>query len=107
MKYRKRGAPVTLEYLLSNTVRDGDCLKWAGGKAKGYALIKIAGKKVLVTRFIQRLLGQDLKTEQFVLHKCDVPSCINPKHLEIGDHKLNMQQMVDRGRAAWTKQPYS
>jgi hypothetical protein len=36
----------------------------------------------------------------FVLHKCDVRLCINPDHLELGDHLTNMAQMVARGRHA-------
>ena len=35
----------------------------------------------------------------FVLHKCDVHGCVNPDHLELGDHAENMRQAVDRGIA--------
>ena len=35
---------------------------------------------------------------KMVLHKCDVPYCINPEHLYIGDAKQNILDCISRGR---------
>lgn len=42
-----------------------------------------------------------------VLHRCDVPCCVNPKHLFLGTKADNSQDMVSKGRDGATRHPDS
>ena len=34
----------------------------------------------------------------FVLHRCDVPACVNPSHLFLGNNQENVDDMMNKGR---------
>jgi hypothetical protein len=40
----------------------------------------------------------DLKDGEWVLHRCDTPACVNPKHLFLGDAKANAQDRAKKDR---------
>ena len=46
-----------------------------------------------------RLGNGELVDGMFVCHTCDVPACVNPRHLYLGTAQTNMDDKVRRGRA--------
>jgi hypothetical protein len=77
------------------------CWLWLGGRnSSGYGVLR----NPLTRRGIQAHRAAWLKFKGEVpeglqvLHRCDVPACVNPDHLFLGTHTENMQDMTKKGR---------
>lgn len=83
---------------------DGDpsvCWPWVGGKTpKGYGILWESKKKSIRAHRLSLESYTGKPCGAMVLHLCDNPSCVNPFHLQNGDHGENMRQMAQRKRAA-------
>lgn len=65
----------------------------------GYGRLHINGERHLATRLMMSIvLGFEI-TDEFVLHKCDNPPCVNPAHLFLGTAKDNAIDMMIKGRS--------
>lgn len=90
----------TIESLFENTSPEPNtgCWLWTESvDTSGYANCKINRKTGTVHRLMAKLCGMRI-TGKEVMHSCDQPSCINPRHLAIGTHADNMVSMRARGR---------
>jgi len=78
---------------------EDDCWEWQAGKLpQGYGLFKIQGLTQRAHRLAYQLSRHNIPDGLFVLHSCDNPPCVNPKHLFIGTHQDNMNDMKRKGR---------
>ena len=87
-----------------NKQSENDCWEWMlSSKSKnGYGSIwDNAKKKSLLThRVSYELTYGEIPEGAVVMHTCDNPKCVNPKHLTIGSHKLNGEDKARKGRSA-------
>lgn len=77
------------------------CWIWMGALDKfGYGHICLGGASsapIPAHRASMIIAGHDLR-DAFVLHRCDIPSCVNPDHLFLGTQLDNIRDMIAKGR---------
>jgi hypothetical protein len=77
------------------------CWIWKASKNKqGYGRFGVsAGKAVNAPRVSWTILKGDIPEDNFICHKCDNPSCVNPDHLFIGTRQDNIDDMMKKKRS--------
>lgn len=84
---------------LSHVSKTRNCWKWTACKLKrGHGRIRIGKKLILAHRVSYELFVGPIPENLWVLHKCDVRDCVNPKHLYVGTPKNNTADMFHRKR---------
>lgn len=76
------------------------CHIWIGGaNALGYGLIRDGVRHKRAHRVAWEMVNGPIPCGMVILHRCDVPSCVNPDHLMVGTQADNMRDMGRKGRA--------
>ena len=75
------------------------CWLWLGGQSAGRAVFL----NTTAARIAWRLYRGKIPKGLHVLHRCDIPMCVNPEHLFLGTHADNVADMVAKDRYAKRK----
>ena len=76
------------------------CWLWMGTQDR-YGQFRIGGRnghQVGAHRVAWMLANGLIPMGVHVLHRCDIPTCVNPSHLFLGTRKDNMQDAARKGR---------
>lgn len=77
-----------------------ECWAWlAGRNRKGYGVVSAKPGQSRLSHVRSFLISVGATGGFFVLHKCDNPRCVNPKHLFLGTNRDNMEDMREKGRS--------
>lgn len=79
--------------------RWNQCWIWQGPVgSRGYGCFKFSCVNWQAHRIAYYLYYNEDPGDFCVCHSCDVPLCVNPRHLWLGTHTDNMQDMITKGR---------
>jgi hypothetical protein len=90
-----------LELLQKNSipVTESGCWLWTNSTGRdGYGKISIQGKTIRAHRWSWEIHKGYSPGQLQVLHRCDVPLCVNPDHLFLGTNQDNVRDRELKGR---------
>jgi len=83
------------------------CLLWLGGTLPfGHGMIRSRGRHIGAHRAAWEEANGEIPNGMWVLHSCDVPSCINPRHLFLGTQADNNRDMFRKNRSGPQKRTH-
>lgn len=98
----KFAAPIA-ERFWERVEKTSDCWLWQGYRTPfGHGqCADDDGRIRYAHRLSYAMTYGEVPDDLVVRHRCDVPACVRPDHLELGTFADNTRDMIERGRAAW------
>lgn len=77
------------------------CWLWTGAMSGGYGTFYCDDgdlRRVKSSRAAWMIYRGQIPDDKWVLHHCDNSACVNPDHLYLGDHEMNVTDRTRRDR---------
>ena len=85
-------------------VTESGCWLWKGLiTPAGYGYMNAFGKRQLTHRLMYEHYKGEISAGLFVCHRCDIPCCVNPDHMFLGDALANNRDSWRKGRGTTEK----
>ena len=100
MSYKRdqRGTPMERFTSKWEAVTESGCWIWTGAAGRYGKFAITPGNACDAHRASWILHNGTIPNGMRVLHRCDVPLCVNPAHLFLGSAKENTLDMIQKGR---------
>ena len=93
--------PEWLRRFWSRVRKERKCWVWTAGTRNEYGIVCYRGRDYYAHRLSYALVHSgEVPDDLCVLHKCDNPSCVNPKHLWLGTTIDNNADRHAKGRTS-------
>ena len=101
-----RGKRPVADRFLASVVKRGkdECWPFRNRTSYGY-MVDDDGKFIGAHRVAYRVWVGPLEAGKEIMHTCDNPPCVNPRHLVQGTHVENMQDRENKGRGRYGRTP--
>ena len=82
-----------------------ECINWPGLRnARGYGYFHVNGRYTSAHRLMwQKAAGGPIPPSGIIMHTCDNPPCVNPRHLRLGTALDNVTDCNSKGRRHWAR----
>lgn len=78
------------------------CWLWTGTLKDGYGQLKQEDGQTNIYAHraaVEIVSGKKVPSHLVVMHTCDTPRCVNPRHLRVATQRANVRDMHRKGRA--------
>lgn len=94
-----KAIPVEKRFWPKINKRSVGCWEWTGTiGADGYGYLGVEGKNKAAHRIMWEIENGPIPGGKWVLHHCDNRKCCRPDHLFLGDRRVNIDDMLSKGR---------